>query len=103
MSGSGVVLFSGDDAAYHQWLRDNPIGLVVNTRRKRFDPAYLVLHRATCGYVTREAAPGAYTERDYAKICSDIRSELVSYLARKTGRVSGFSNECRCCENRRQR
>ena len=91
------IIFSGDDEAYFAWLRKYPDGFVVNGRRHKFDPDYLVLHRAVCGSISREVDDGQYTERGYIKICAATREDLQQYLARKTGRQNGFSKECSLC------
>jgi hypothetical protein len=97
MSKTTTIVFSGDDAAYLDWLAGNGEGFVVNGRKRRFDPKYLVLHRATCHSISGEREPGAYTERDFIKICSVSRESLIAYLSRKTGRAAGISKECGRC------
>ena len=99
---TGAIIYSGDDEAYFAWLRKNPYGFVVNGRRNKFDPDYLVLHRAGCPSISREINDGRYTERSYLKICAAQRGELKDYLSRKTGRKDGFSKECRLCHPERE-
>src|SRR5581483_425066 len=64
-----VVLFRGDDTAYLRWISDHPTGYVLNAERKP-RASYLKLHRATCTWMSGRGQPGAYTERNYVKICS---------------------------------
>ena len=93
-------LFDSDESAYLQWLAAHPSGFVVNTRR-RGDPEYVVLHRATCSSISRPttvASPGGFTERSYIKICAGGVEEL-RHWARRSGRPDGsFSQACRLCK-----
>ena len=45
------LMFDSDDRTYLQWAEGHPDGYVVNMRRLR-DASYVVLHRATCRYIT---------------------------------------------------
>lgn len=99
------IVFDGDDSRYLQWLQDNPHGYVVNMRR-RFDPSYVVLHRAVCYSITRyplmEKNPGGFTERDYRKLCGASIADLQGYLSKVTNKRHPFSKRCSLChaENR---
>jgi Protein NO VEIN, C-terminal len=66
---STVIVFQGDDAAYLRWLSEHPVGYVVNAER-RPRSSNLKLHRADCTWISGRGKPGAYTERDYIKVCS---------------------------------
>jgi len=98
-----VTELRNDESGYLDWISRNPRGFVVNGRR-RFDPGYLVLHRASCTtvrrYPTMDQDPGGFTERGYVKICSTSIRELEKYLAPKAHRRRAFSKECRLCEPR---
>jgi hypothetical protein len=98
-----VEIFDGRDAdhnddAYGRWVADHPSGYIINTNRN-INPRYMALHRSRCDDVTnpRRYEPGAYTERQYAKVCGDSRSGLVDWL-RQHGRPDGSftSEECLC-------
>lgn len=69
-----IVFDSGDDS-YLRWISEHPTGWVINTTRTP-SQAYLKLHTATCTSISRVREPGAYTERDYIKVCSTRRSAL---------------------------
>lgn len=76
-------VFDSDDSVYLEWLTAHPKGFVINTRR-RGDPEYIVLHRATCRTISRptgEAPPGGFTERSYIKICAGSVEELRRWAA----------------------
>ena len=63
----------------------HPDGFVLNVRR-RADPNYVVLHRATCGSISNDKqAPGAFTGRSYRKICATNVAEL-RLAAQREGR-----------------
>lgn len=98
-----ITIFDNDDRAYLKWLSSHPEGFVVNGRRK-FDPDYLVLHRATCGSVNvfrgMEEKPGGFTERNYVKLCGESISSLERHLGYFTGSSQPFSKECSACKPR---
>ena len=91
-----AVEFDGDDERYLEWLCAHPNGYVVNVRRSR-SSAYVVLHRAACGWISRPVPRGGYTERGYVKYCAETEADagLVPALC---GRHQGsFSNRCGKC------
>ena len=85
---------------YSRWLAVHPGGFVLNTRRKRTDPTYMVLHRASCWTISparHGLAPGALTQIDYAKVCSEEIDELRRWVCSR-GRPDGsFSKQCGKC------
>jgi hypothetical protein len=95
-----TIHFSDDDEAYLSWAAANPRGYVINLRR-RFDPTYVVLHRANCPSILRyprmETRPGGFTARDYTKLCGNSETELRSALRTMTGRETPFSKRCARC------
>ena len=94
-----MVCFDGDDAGYLDWLARNPYGYVVNVRR-RLDPEYVVLHRATCGSISATLVAGAYTERDYVKLCGRSFAD-VCQAPTYCGRAKGsFTKRCSHCNPR---
>ena len=92
-----MIEFLDDDVGYLSWIATNPDGFVLNVRRVA-DPAYVVLHRARCGSIsTDKRVPGAYTERDYRKVCATNLTEL-QLAAKREGRSHGsFSKRCGLC------
>ena len=89
--------FLDDDDRYLRWVSDNPTGFVLNVRRNP-GANYTVLHRATCGSVTRPRDEGAYTARGYRKVTADTVEELRRYT-RSLGRADGsFSGACGHCD-----
>lgn len=94
-----IAIFDNSDAEYLAWLQAHPGGFVVNTRAG-YSPSYMVLHRSFCSTVNPAASSsesGAFTERDYIKICSSDLGRL-RVLAKALGRESGsFSVECSKC------
>ncbi len=94
------ILFDGDDSSYLQWLQSNPHGYVVNMRR-RFDPDYVVLHRAGCSSITRypmmDKNPGGFTERNYRKLCGASIASLQGHLSEITNKRQPFSKRCSLC------
>ncbi len=94
--------FDATDDHSHAWRAANPRGFVINTtRRPARRAAYMVRHRARCAYISQDPQlarpPGAFTERDYVKVCAPTVEELRAW-AKTLGRPDGsFSNECGFC------
>jgi hypothetical protein len=65
--------FHLNEAGYEVWLRRHPDGFAFNHFGGR-DPAYNVLHRASCPHLHRPKDEGART--NVPKLCSDDRREL---------------------------
>lgn len=92
-----ILQFDNNDTGFLQWMQEHPQGFVVNTERS--DGSHLaVLHCARCHHITsmKSLEPGAYTEREYIKICSDDGSTLKSWLI--TNRPNAQIRYCRTCE-----
>ena len=92
-----MIHFEDDESGYRAWLSTHPNGFVLNVR-KRHDPNYVVLHKASCGQISSDkVADGAYTERSYTKWCGHSIEDLRD-AARREGRSDGtFSKRCGLC------
>jgi hypothetical protein len=69
-----MLVIPKTDREYAEWVAAHPGGFVVNTRRRRPDPSYMVLHRASCYAISparQGLSPGAFTEMSYKKVCAD--------------------------------
>ncbi len=94
-SSGGLALFD-NDSAYHDWLVRNRDGYVVNVRRT-LSSDYVVLHRATCPHVSGPQEPGAFTERDYRKLCGETLADVLE-APTWCGRAKGaFTIRCSHC------
>lgn len=93
-AGGGYVVFRADDEGYMDWLAGHPTGYVVNAERNP-KPGYLKLHHASCRYISGPSrSAGAWTERQYIKVCAaDI--DLLEQWAREV--VGGVLDRgCSC-------
>src|SRR5262249_12759201 len=93
------TVFDNQDSAYQNWLVSHPRGYVVNARRN-LTPSYMVLHTADCHSIrnyTRAASKGAFTERNYVKICSSDLDDLRSWVRQHCRPDGTFSSECSLC------
>jgi hypothetical protein len=93
------TLFDASDDRYRSWLDRHPSGFVLNTRRKP-DPNYMVLHRATCSSISSyhsNVTPGGFTERAYIKICADTVEEIRQWVRVHFGANLAFSAACNLC------
>lgn len=85
------------DVPYLKWLHDHPAGWVLNSRRRR-DPSYMVLHKATCHSINRaarQAGDNPFTGRGYMKVCSEESNPLLEWISQNGG--AGFSKRCSLC------
>lgn len=74
-----MPVFDNDDVAYVAWLAAHQHSFVINTYR-RPHPGYLILHKATCKFISRTAdSTIAWTSGDYVKICSESVSDLEAW------------------------
>jgi hypothetical protein len=89
--------FTHDDPAYFVWIANHPLGFVLNVRR-RDDPLYMVLHRASCNSISSMTqGEAAYDARSYRKICATTVDELRAWVSHH-GRPDGsFSKRCQLC------
>ena len=90
-----VQLFVDKDQDYLRWLTSHHDGFVVNTYRTP-DPSYLILHRSACWTISGTPARGnRWTTGDFAKACSDDRTDLERWAR---DRVGGALKPCQKCE-----
>lgn len=69
------------DVPYLNWLKNNPDGFVLQTRKKP-DPEYMNLHSAKCKMIskpTNSTKSSPFTAEGFIKICSMTASELFQY------------------------
>lgn len=66
---AGAHVFIDDDNGYMAWIRTNPAGFVLNSYRSP-NPDYVMLHKATCGWIQRPIKHGDRLTDTYIKICS---------------------------------
>lgn len=88
-----MKLFEDDDAAYIRWVKDHPIGYVLNTTRPAL-PNFLILHLASCPAISGDLGLGNYWTADSIKACADEREELEDWAQHEIG---GRVNDCILC------
>jgi hypothetical protein len=89
------------DDSVHRWMHENPDGLVLNVERSP-RAGYLVLHRSGCPHIESFASgtPGAFTQRDYRKVCALTRRALKAWVRDHGSPEGRFSQECSICKAR---
>ena len=102
MTNDGAMEFVNNEQEYQNWLKQHPQGFVVNTPAKPDKrKEYTALHKASCSAISRysdKITAGAYTERDFIKVCANDVSSLVRWTAR-IGRIGEpFSSICGLCK-----
>lgn len=85
------TVFREDDSGFFRWLDDHPDGYFINADRNP-RPDYLVLHRPSCRHFDR--SPTVHWTRDYIKICSTDRSDLVAWAATQVGGDATLCGSC---------
>jgi hypothetical protein len=99
---AGAIFFRKDEQGYLNWLAEHPDGYVVNTYPENHS-RYMVLHRATCRFISRyarNAAPGAFAERQYAKACASNWDDICDWVLRH-GRSPDRLGNCHCLGHQR--
>ena len=91
------IEFRDDDNGYLDWIAAHPHGFVLNVRTST-DPSYVILHRASCASISSlKRAIGAYTARNYRKICADSVAELAAAAKDEGRNDEPFSRRCGMC------
>ena len=92
-----AIMFKNQEASYQAWLVENPDGYVLTTVAK-ISPRYLPLHRASCRMIRKymkNMSEGAFTDRDYIKICSNSVSDILVWIKSHGGTT--FTKLCAMC------
>ena len=92
------VVFDNGDAPYLKWLKENPEGYVLNTRRSR-DSQFAMIHRATCPHITRPdiIAADGFTGHNDIKVCASTVDELVTFVRGYKAIAVGIVDPCGTC------
>ncbi len=88
--------FINREASFEKWRDTNPKGFVINSR-KNLETNYCVLHRATCRHIISHKNAGAFTTRQYVKICSNNLNDLRTWIKTHKPFVSNYGKECKSC------
>lgn len=84
--------FENDEEGYHDWIKDNQAGYIINSDKCGTDPQYPKLHRATCKHLSNSKN---YTTNDYYKICSASKQELEACIRNTDGRPLSYCSQCK--------
>lgn len=90
-------IFRDDEDSYLGWIKKNRGGYVLTTSRAA-PASYMSLHRASCSLISSYMSNmkhGAFTERNYFKVCSTDADSLRAWLSLKGGK--DFTNLCSRC------
>jgi hypothetical protein len=98
----GATEFVKNEQAYQDWLKQNLQGFVINTHAKQDKrKEYTALHKASCTSISRytdRVTSGAYTERDFIKVCANDIASLARWAARIGRTGEPFSGVCGLCK-----
>lgn len=88
-----LIRFVDDDAGYERWLTSWPQGYVLNCNRHP-SSEYLILHRASCHFIS-ELQRGMQTfTGDYIKVCSTDRATVRQWAQSQTGAEATYCMHC---------
>ena len=85
-----ISVFDHDEPGYARWLRDHPVGSVLNCDREP-KASYLMLHRSSCRTISGQPARGTTWTVAYVKVSSDSQAQLDEWARSRTG-----ANPTRC-------
>ena len=93
-----MKVFDNDDLKYLDWITVNPEGYVLNTQRISTS-SLAVLHLGYCHHVktTTNMPEGAYTTREYIKVCSKDVGMIKKWLEENRKNFSGRFRICKTC------
>lgn len=92
--GPSLVIFDHDDPGYTAWVREWPLGWIINTYR-RATADYVVLHRAYCRAITQlDSEATTWTAGEFVKVCSTSRTLVTQWAIEATGVMP--STGCQC-------
>jgi len=92
------IIFDQDDQKYQNWMNLHPDGFVANARRRNNSTLFF-LHRSGCNHIRISSShrAGAFTERDYIKVCSTYLDTLMDW-AKKNRNISKEDIQfCKSC------
>jgi hypothetical protein len=87
-----MIQFVDDDSGYLSWIARNPSGWVVNSNRNP-TAGYIVLHRASCSFVSGEPTRGRCWTKEYSKTCG-TQPELRQWAQGRLGRQPTACSHC---------
>lgn len=91
-----IEIFRQREKEYYKWIETHRSGLVVNTQNG--NRRYFTLHKSSCRSVSKSNNPwGAFTRRNYFKVCSDNIYELKEWFFAKNHKFQGRFKICKIC------
>jgi len=88
-----LIVFKDDDAGYLAWVKEHPLGYVLNTTRPIL-PDFLILHLASCRAVSGKPGVGNFWTAQSIKVCAEEKAELVTWAETEAG---GQVSSCNLC------
>ncbi len=88
-----LIVFTDDDAGYLKWVKDHPVGYVLNTTRPIL-PDFLILHLASCRAVSGKPGVGDFWTAQSIKVCAETKEDLEVWAQKEAG---GRVNLCNLC------
>jgi hypothetical protein len=86
-------VFTDDDAGFLKWVKDHPLGYVLNTTRPML-PDFLILHLASCRAVSGKPGVGNFWTAQSIKVCAMEKAVLKNWAQNEAG---GLISACTLC------
>lgn len=87
-----MIQFVDDDPGYPAWVAKNPDGWVLNSYRTP-TASYLILHRASCRFISGSPTRGRHWTVDYSKTCGE-ENELRDWAWGHLGAKPAVCSRC---------
>jgi hypothetical protein len=88
-----IQWFRDDESGYLDWIRTHPDGYVLNCGRHP-TPRSLVLHKASCPFISGTPPPGNRWTIHYGKVCAGTITDIEQWASTTVG---ALPSRCRIC------
>jgi hypothetical protein len=88
-----VERFKDDESGYTRWLKENPLGFVLNIERS-LGRSGLRLHKADCRTIQGTPPRGDTWTGAYIKVCSIDKQALIDWAERESGETPPSCGVC---------
>lgn len=94
-----VEVFNSGDEPFFEWAKWNPEGFILNAAAGS-GSRYLKFHRCGCQHIsgyTNRYRIGAFTTRDYIKVCCNDPSQLIEWAVHNRPTATAYES-CKSCK-----
>ncbi len=94
-----AIVFDKNDNDYLRWMKNHSSSYIMNTER-RSGTNYFWLHKSNCPHIAspKSLKKGAYTERQYIKVCADEIYIIEDWAKNNKPNFAGKFKDCSTCK-----